>query len=98
MFELLPTATRYRSWFPGMPERIAVMNQTLEAMVRDIDKPNVRYFRVSELVRKYADDDIDTATPDGFHYSVELHRRVGEALAREIDDWAQTQAHLRLER
>lgn len=97
VFELLPTATRYRSWFPGMPKRIEVMNQTLEDLVRRIDKPNVRYFRVSDLVRKYAEDDIDVATPDGFHYSVELHRRVGEALAREIADWAQAQDHLRLD-
>ena len=96
VFELLPPASRYRSWFPGMSRRIEVMNATLAAMVARIGKPNVRYFRVSELVTKYADGDLDVATPDGFHYSPALHREIGAELAREIADWADTQPHLRL--
>jgi hypothetical protein len=62
--------------------------------VRRIDLPNVRYFRVSELVEKYADGDLEVATPDGFHYSPELHRRIGEYLARDVAEWAATQPHL----
>lgn len=94
VFELLPPSQRYRSWFPGMARRIEVMNEALAGMVRSIDRPNVRFFRVGELVNKYADGDLGIATPDGFHYSVEMHRRIGVELAREIAEWADRQAHL----
>jgi len=95
VFELLPPATRYRSWFPGMTERIAVMNDAIAEMVARIGLPNVRLFPTSELVTKYADGDVDAATPDGFHYSPQLHREIGAQLAREIAEWADTQPHLR---
>lgn len=95
VFELLPPARRYQSWFPGMSARIAVMNDALAAMVGRVDRPNVRYFKVSEMVNKYADGDVDAATPDGFHYSPYLHRQIGAELAREIMEWADTQPHLR---
>jgi len=94
VFELQPPATRYRSWFPGMTRRIEVMNAALEDMVRRIGVPHVRYFRTTPLVERYADGDIDAATPDGFHYSATLHRAIGEELAREIAVWADTQPHL----
>jgi hypothetical protein len=94
VFELQPPAKRYRSWFPGMARRIEVMNVALEDMVRRIDLPNVRYFRTTPLVEKYADGDIDVATPDGFHYTPALHREIGEHLAREIAAWSETQPHL----
>lgn len=93
LFELLPPAEKYRSWFPGMAARIKVMNETIENMVKRVDKPNVRYFRVSELVDQYFDGDLEVATPDGFHYTPELHRRVGVTLAREIEAWTDTQPH-----
>jgi hypothetical protein len=79
-----------------MARRIEVMNEALADLVRRVDRPNVRYFRVSELVDKYADGDVDAATPDGFHYTPELHRQIGIALAHEIEDWASTQRHLDL--
>lgn len=94
LFELLPPAERYRSWFPGMASRMRVMNETIEDMVKRVDKPNVRYFRVSELVDQYCDGDLEVATPDGFHYTPELHRLIGTTLAREIEAWADTQPHL----
>jgi lysophospholipase L1-like esterase len=96
IFELLPPGSKYQSWFPGMTRRIAVMNETLEDLVKRIDKPNVRYLRVSELVDEYADGDLDIATPDGFHYSPRMHRAVGERLADDISAWADTQPHLRI--
>jgi hypothetical protein len=96
VFELLPPAERYRSWFPGMARRIEVMNQALADLVRRVDRPNVRYFRVSELVAKHAEGDVNLATPDGFHYTPELHRQIGIALAHEIEEWASTQRHLDL--
>jgi hypothetical protein len=91
LFELIPPAKRYQTWFPGMAARIDVMNETIADLVRRIDKPNVRYFKVGELVEKYADGDLEVATPDGFHYSPHLHRMIGEHLAREIAEWADTQ-------
>jgi hypothetical protein len=94
VFELIPPATRYRSWFPGMTRRIEVMNGAIEDMVRRVNLPNVRYFRVADLVDKYAEGDLDQATPDGFHYSVAMHREIGIALAEQIADWADTQPHL----
>lgn len=94
VFDLLPPAKRYQSWFPGMAARIAVMNEALQGVVDRAGKPNVRLFKVSELVGKYLDGDIDAATPDGFHYSPYVHRLVGEALAQEIMQWADTQPHL----
>jgi lysophospholipase L1-like esterase len=96
LFELLPPAHRYSDWFPGMAARIGVMNETLEDLVTRIDKPNVRYLRVSEIVDTLADGDLDIATPDGFHYSPAMHRAIGERLADDISAWADTQAHLRI--
>jgi len=95
LFELQPPATRYRSWFPGMAERIAVMNAAIAGMVAKLDLPNVRLFRTTPLIAEHADGDLDVATPDGFHYSPHLHRMIGEALAREILIWADTQEHLK---
>jgi hypothetical protein len=94
LFELLPPAKRYQSWFPGMAARIEVMNEAIAGVVSKVDRPNVRLLKVSELVAKYADGDINVATPDGFHYSPHLHRMIGEELAREIAEWADTQPHL----
>ncbi|MET0449321.1 MAG: hypothetical protein ABW004_12985 [Aeromicrobium sp.] len=93
VLELLPPGTRYRSWFPGMTRRIEVMNRTLHDLVTGLGRDNVRYVRVGEIVDEHIGD-LDTAVPDGFHYSPELHRHVGARLAREIDAWASTQTHL----
>jgi len=94
VFELLPPATRYQSWFPGMAARIEVMNRSLADMVARVGKSNVRYFPVHELVDKYCDGDIEVATPDGFHYTPHLHRVIGTQLAEQIAEWSDTQPHL----
>ena len=97
LWQYNPPATRYRSWFPGMARRIEVMNQAIVDLVERVDLPNVRVFDAAALVDKYSDGDLDVATPDGFHYSPELHRRLGEDLAREVADWADAQPHLQVE-
>jgi hypothetical protein len=94
VFELLPPAKRYHTWFPGMAARIEVMNRTLADLVDRVNLPNVQYFKVSELVDKHCAGDIDVATPDGFHYTPELHYEIGAELARRISTWAETQPHL----
>ena len=94
VMELLPPATRYRRWFPGMPARIEAMNDALSAAVDRVDRPNVRLFRVRPLVEEYCGGDLEVATPDGSHFSPAMHRHIGTALAREIGEWAETQPHL----
>lgn len=95
VFELQPPAKRFSRWFPGMAARIEVMNAAIKAVVDAVDDPDVRYFTTSDLVEKYADGDIDAATPDGFHFTPELHRAIGEKLAGVIAEWADQQPHLR---
>lgn len=97
LMELLPPASRYDRWFPGMTERIAEMNDALAATVERVDRPNVRFFRMRHLVDEHHDGDLDAAMPDGSHFSPEMHRHVGTALASEIEAWAETQPHLTLE-
>lgn len=96
LFELLPPAKRYQSWFPGMAARIEVMNATIADLVTRLDNPNVRYKRIQPIVDEHAGGSQDAATPDGFHYSPQIHRAIGTELAEEIIEWADTQNHLRV--
>jgi hypothetical protein len=93
LLELLPPTGRGRSWFPGMPERIGVMNRTIAEMVTRLNSPNLRIFPVSEAVARHVPEG-ENPTPDGFHYSASLHREIGRELAAEILRWAQAQPHL----
>jgi hypothetical protein len=95
LLELLPPTQKYRHWFPGMAARIEIMNEAIAATVQKVDLPHVRLFRVSPLVDQFCGGDLDVATPDGSHFSPEMHRHIGTALAREIEAWAETQPHLR---
>ncbi|MEH3034312.1 MAG: SGNH/GDSL hydrolase family protein [Aeromicrobium erythreum] len=94
LVELLPPASRFVSWFPGMPRRIEVMNEHVRGLVERLDSPDVRYVRVRDLVDTYFDGDLDRATPDGFHYAPELHDLVGRRVASVVDEWARTKTHL----
>lgn len=93
-FELLPPHEKYHAWFPGMPERIEVMNAAISDMVTRVGRDNVRHFKVRPVLEAHNGGDLVDATPDGFHYSPAFHRAVGEALAAEILAWAATQPHL----
>jgi hypothetical protein len=95
VMEVLPPATRQKSWFPGMTARIAMMNEANRAMVERVGLPNVIWFTTSDLVEKHFGGDIEIATPDGFHYSPDFHRHIGEKMARVIAEWAETQLHLK---
>jgi hypothetical protein len=95
IFEVLPPAKRYQSWFPGMTARIAEFNQRAADMVARLGQPDVRFFGVNELVDKYAEGSLEVAIPDGFHWTPHMHRVIGEELAREVAEWADTQPHLR---
>ncbi|MCX6396652.1 MAG: hypothetical protein NTV23_09210 [Propionibacteriales bacterium] len=94
VMEVLPPAERQRTWFPGMPARIALMNEANRSMVERVALPNVLWFTTSDLVERDFGGDLELATPDGFHYSPGLHRAIGEKLTDEIARWAATQPHL----
>jgi hypothetical protein len=96
VMELLPLAPAKRRWFPGMTPRIEAMNAANRATAERLGD-DVRFVEIAPLVDAVAGGDLDVATPDGYHYTPELHRAVGERLAREILDWAAKQPHLAVE-
>jgi hypothetical protein len=93
VMEIVPPGRRWQSWMPGLGERTAFINAELEAAVRRIDLPNVRYVRTVPTLTEQLEPG-EEPTPDGGHYSPRAHRVVGELLSREILDWAETQPHL----
>jgi GDSL-like Lipase/Acylhydrolase family len=96
VFELQVPAERFRRWFPGMTPRIEAMNAAIKSVVEKLDDPNVRWFTTSDLVESHAGGDIDVATPDGFHFTPAMHRAIGEKLADVIEEWCDTQPHLKV--
>ncbi|MDT4919026.1 MAG: hypothetical protein QOI15_396 [Pseudonocardiales bacterium] len=95
IFEVLPPAKRYQSWFPGMTARIAEFNERAAAMVERLDEADVRIVRVYPLVEEHAEGDLEVAIPDGFHWTPHMHRVIGTELARIVAEWADTQQHLK---
>ena len=95
LLELLPIAPSKDHWFPGMTARIEAVNAANRETAERI--PGVRFVEVKPLVDEVAGGDLDRATPDGYHYTPELHRAVGERLAAEILEWAEKQPHLAVE-
>jgi hypothetical protein len=93
LLDLLPPGPRARSWFPGMAQRIDVMNAAIAAMVARVDDPDVRIFHVGDVVTRHLPPGAEP-TPDGFHYSAALHRAIGRELGEEILTWAAKQPHL----
>lgn len=94
LFEVLPPGPRIAGWFPGMARRIALANREMESVVQRVGLEHVRMFPIMPLAEKHAEGDMGLVQPDGFHYSPQMHRHIGEALAVEIDAWAATQSHL----
>lgn len=94
MVELHQVTERRLKWFPGLNLRLDQANEAMAEVVARIDKPHVRLFPVRELINKHFNGDATVAISDGFHFSPELHRVVGSALAQEISEWAETQPHL----
>jgi hypothetical protein len=70
--------------FPGMARRVDRMNAMFAELVARVGEPDVRLFRISEIVGAMA---LDDPSPDGGHFSPEVHREVGRALASVILDW-----------
>lgn len=93
IFEVFPPGSRARSWFPGIAERTEVMNRTLEQLVDRIADPDVRLFRLTDIAARVTPEGEDPV-PDGVHFSAQVHRAVGRALADEVLAWAAKQPHL----
>jgi hypothetical protein len=94
VMEVVPPGAKWQNWMPGLTERSAVMNAALEAAVRRIDLPNVRFVRTVGTLTAELDEG-EEPTPDGGHYSARAHRVLGGLLGHEILQWADTQPHLR---
>lgn len=91
VLEVLRPSSRVVPWFPGMPRRVDLLNAELAAAVERINLPHVQMFRTSDLVESMYGGDQVAATPDGFHFTPELHRRIGADLAARISAWLQAQ-------
>lgn len=94
VFELLPVAPNRVHWFPGMNPRIEYWNALAQKVVEEFGSDTVRYFRTRPLAYQLVGDDLEKATPDGYHFTPELHALIGAEFAREISKWADTQPHL----
>jgi lysophospholipase L1-like esterase len=94
VLEVSPPGETWRSWFPGIAERISETNEVLAEVVRRIDRPDVRYFPTSTALAGLVDAGEDIV-PDGGHYTPAAHRALGAALAAEILAWSEQQPLLR---
>jgi hypothetical protein len=87
VMELTPPGASFRKWFPGMAERMEVMNAALAEAVRRADRPNVRFFPTNTVLEPLVAAGHDV-NPDGGHYTPEAHRAIGDSLAVHIIEWA----------
>jgi lysophospholipase L1-like esterase len=91
---LLPPGPSWSSWFPGSADRMRIMNDGLERVVREAAHPDVRIFPLEELVAALPVGE-DGPTPDGGHFTPEVHEAIGQGMAEVILDWVEAQPHLR---
>lgn len=97
METLMPADRVSEKWLPGAEARLTELNRRQRALVEEFDEPDVRWFPTFEIAEKRYGDDRTAATPDGFHYTPELHDDIGRAFAEIINEWAQGQPHLTTE-
>lgn len=94
VFDIPRPAPVWQGWFPGMLGRTLIMNKAMADMVERIDKPNVRFFKVTAITEEFIDRG-EEPCPDGAHFTPEVHRAIGEQMAEDVLKWAETQEHLR---
>lgn len=85
--ELTRPGKPFQKWFPGMSDRIDVMNEALADVVRRTDLPHVRYFPTNTVLAPLTADGQEV-NPDGGHYTPEAHRMIGQRMAEIIGEWA----------
>jgi hypothetical protein len=88
--DLLQPGPPWANWFPGMGARVDLMNATLDELVDRIADPEVQRFRITDVAAGIDGE----PTPDGGHFTPELHQAIGAAMANVIFDWASGQPHL----
>ncbi|TNM44114.1 hypothetical protein FHP29_05225 [Nocardioides albidus] len=79
--------------FPGMPQRVDLLNRLVAEAVAARGDGEVQVFATNAIVSA-ACPNRDEALPDGFHFSPAMHDVVGRALAAQIQEWTGTQSHL----
>ena len=96
LLEAPPFGKTYQEWFPGANARVEVMNEAVEEIARRCDSPDVRYVPLGHLWAPLLAEGQDPC-PDGGHFTPEMHRAVGEAVAEIVVEWADKQPHLLVE-
>jgi hypothetical protein len=84
--ETPPPGERWATWFPGVGQRIAMMNDAMAEVVSRFDRDNVRLFDTAAALAPLVATGHDIV-PDGAHYTAEAHDAIGRAMAREIGAW-----------
>lgn len=90
--DIVAPSKTYREWFPGYSDRVDAMNAALRALVARVDHPDVRMFEMREVVAAQVGD--GDPSPDGAHFTPEVHFAIGRALAEVVIAWRATQPHL----
>jgi lysophospholipase L1-like esterase len=94
LMEMHPPAGVKLVWYGGWAERVVKLNNSLRALVEEIDKPNVRFVGVTDLMQQFNPGGPEDLWADGIHFSPEFHRAVGEKFAGIAEEWASSQPHL----
>jgi lysophospholipase L1-like esterase len=84
VMDIAPPGPLLTHFLPGQEQRHRIYQRTIEELITGFADPDVRLVRTEPLVRALG---FDAALPDGMHFSVLGHRRVGELLAAEVLDW-----------
>ena len=84
VMDVAPPGPLLTHFLPRQEERHRIYQQVIEDLVAGFDDPDVRLVRTELVVRSLG---FEEALPDGMHFSVLGHRRVGEVLAAEVLDW-----------
>jgi hypothetical protein len=90
----LRPGARWQRWFPGMADRIDLVNREIAAVVSRMQDEDIRLFDVLDI--PLIQEEGEELMPDGGHFSPQVHKMIGQALAREILDWADCQEHLKV--
>lgn len=94
LMEIHPPSASRLAWYGGWPERTAALNEGLRALVAEVDRPDVRFVEITDLMDQFDRDDPAQQWADGIHFSPAFHAVVGERFAGIADEWASTQPHL----
>ena len=81
--DLLRPGPPWANWMPGCPSRMAEFNRQAADAIARLGDPLVQIVPVTTIVPAVLGPD-EELTPDGGHYTPEVHRIVGAALADDI--------------